>query len=191
MTSETQNAGVGGAQLTLPVGVRDHALGDERAPVTLVEYGDFECPQCMQAFPIVQRIREAFSERLRFVYRHFPLTNVHLHAQRAAEASEWAAGKSAFWQMHDGLYTNAGRLADADVLALATRLGLGAASLHDAWAAHSFISRVKEDFLSGIRSGVAGTPTFFINGARHEEAWDFETLSRTIEQAEAVPSAAV
>jgi len=185
VTPESKSAGLGGPQLMLAVGERDHVRGAESAGVTVVEYGDFECPQCTQAFPIVQSIGEAFGDRLRFVYRHFPLTNVHAHAQHAAEASEWAATKSAFWQMHDRLYTNAGKLTDADILALAQRLGFDSASLHQAWAAHAFIPRVKQDFLGGIRSGVTGTPTFFINGTRHEEAWDFATLSRAIERAEA------
>lgn len=182
MTSESENAGLGGPRLMLPVGARDHARGDESAPVTLVEYGDFECPQCRQAFPIVQRVGETFGDQLRFVYRHFPLTNVHPHAQRAAEAAEWAASQGAFWPMHDHLFS-AARLDDAVMLALTERLGLVRASLQSAWTLHSFIARVKEDFLSGIRSGVGGTPTFFINGARHEEAWDYETLSRAIESA--------
>ena len=176
---------VSGPQLTVPVGPRDHALGDEHAAVTLVEYGDFECPQCTRAFPIVQQVRVAFGERLRFVYRNFPLTNVHPHAQRAAEAAEWAAGQNAFWQMHDGLYTNGGRLAESDILALAERLGLSSGSLRQAWTAHTFIARIKEDFHSGLRSGVAGTPTFFINGVRHEHGWDREALSQAIERAAA------
>lgn len=189
VTSESKSAGLGGPQLMLAVGERDHVRGAEGAAVTVVEYGDFECPQCAQAFPVMQSICEAFGDRLRFVYRHFPLTNVHAHAQRAAEASEWAAAKSAFWQMHDGLFTNGGKLTDADILALAERLGFDSASLHQAWAAHTFIPRVKEDFLGGIRSGVAGTPTFFINSARHEDAWDFAALSRAIERAEAAQAA--
>jgi protein-disulfide isomerase len=168
--------------LTLPVGPRDHALGEESAPVTLLEYGDFECPQCGQAFPIVQQIRRAFGARLRYVFRHFPLTNAHPHAQHAAECAEWAAGQGAFWPMHDALYGDQAHLADPHLLGRARALGLDPAGLERAWAAHTFIPRIKEDFLSGIRSGVDGTPAFFINGARHEGAWDAGGLTVAIER---------
>src|SRR5262245_23348995 len=92
--------------LTLPVGDRDHALGPASAPLVLVEYGDFECPQCAAAHPIIKQIEDTFGDRLRFVFRHFPLTSSHPHAQRAAEAAEWAATAGKFWEMHDALYAN-------------------------------------------------------------------------------------
>jgi protein-disulfide isomerase len=183
MAGRTDDARELGPQLVLPVGARDHARGDANAKVTLVEYGDFECPQCTLAFPIVQQIVSVFGARLRFVYRHFPNTNVHPHAQHAAEASEWADTRAAFWQMHDGLFNSGGKLADPDILALGGRLGLARATLATAWASHTFVPRVKEDFLSGIRSGVAGTPAFFVNGVLHREGWDFAALSAAIERA--------
>jgi protein-disulfide isomerase len=168
-------------RLTQPVGPRDHTAGPDTAPVTLLEYGDFECPQCGRAYPIVKQLQTLFGAQLRFVFRHFPLTNSHPHAQRAAEAAEWAAAHGAFWPMHDALFTHQKALGDDPILALAPPLGLDPASLRGAWAQHSFIPRVKEDFLSGIASGVVGTPAFFINGVRHREPWDLETLGRALQ----------
>lgn len=174
------------ADLTLPAGARDHASGGGGdAPLTLVEYGDFECPQCAQAFGVIKELQAAFGARLRFVFRHFPLTNVHPHAQRAAETAEWAAASGKFWEMHDALFADRAHLADRDLLARARALGLDAADLERAWATHRYVPRVKEDFLSGLRSGAAGTPTFFINGARHEGAWDAVALTRALEKAAA------
>jgi protein-disulfide isomerase len=169
--------------LTVPVGPRDHVRGPASAAVTLVEYGDFECPQCGAARPIIARIADTFGDRLRFVFRNFPLTNTHPHAQRAAEAAEWASASNAFWPMHEALYAAQTNLSDRRMLELAAELGLAAADLERAWAAHTFIPRVKEDFASGLASGVTGTPSFFINGARHDGGWDELSLSHAIEGA--------
>jgi protein-disulfide isomerase len=169
------------ATLTLPVGSRDHVRGPASAPVTLVEYGDFECPQCGAARPIIERVADTFGDRLQFVFRHFPLTNSHPNAQRAAEAAEWAASLRAFWPMHDALYQAQKNLSERRILELAAGLGLAGAELQRAWAAHTFIPRVKEDFASGLKSGVTGTPSFFINGVRHEGGWDEVALSHAIE----------
>jgi protein-disulfide isomerase len=173
------------ALLTVPVGLRDHVIGSESASVTLVEYGDFECPQCGAAEPIIARIRETFGDRLRFVFRHFPLTNSHPNAQHAAEEAEWAATQGAFWPMHDALYGAQKSLSDRRMVELAAGLGLveAAAALARAWVEHTFIPRVKEDFASGLKSGVTGTPAFFINGVRHEGGWDEIALSHAIEAA--------
>jgi protein-disulfide isomerase len=169
--------------LTVPVGPRDHARGPEQAPVTLVEYGDFECPQCAAAYPIVGRVADTFGDRLRFVFRHFPLTNSHPNAQHAAEEAEWAAAQGAFWPMYDALYGAQQNLSDRRMLELATGLGLAGPELQRAWAAHTFIARVKEDFASGLASGITGTPAFFVNGARHEAGWDELSLAHAIEAA--------
>jgi protein-disulfide isomerase len=169
--------------LTLPVGPRDHVRGPTNAPVTLVEYGDFECPQCGAARPIVARVIDTFGDRLRFVFRHFPLTNAHPNAQHAAEEAEWASAQNAFWPMHEALYAAQNSLSDRRMLELAASLGLPGAELAKAWASHSFIGRVKEDFASGLKSGVTGTPAFFINGVRHEAGWDELALSHAIEAA--------
>ena len=169
--------------LTLPVGPRDHVRGSDSAPVTLVEYGDFECPQCAAARPIVARVADTFGDRLRFVFRHFPLTNAHPNAQHAAEEAEWASALNVFWPMHEALYAAQNSLSDRRMLELAAGLGLSGAELQRAWTAHSFIARVKEDFASGLASGVTGTPSFFINGVRHEAGWDELALSHAIEAA--------
>jgi protein-disulfide isomerase len=169
--------------LTLPVGARDHVRGAASAAVTLVEYGDFECPQCAAAELNVARVVETFGDRLRFVFRHFPLTNSHPNAQHAAEEAEWASAQGAFWPMHDALYGAQTRLSDRRMLDLAAGLGLPGVELERAWAAHTFIARVKEDFSSGLESGVTGTPSFFINGIRHEGGWDELALAHAIEAA--------
>jgi protein-disulfide isomerase len=164
-----------------PVSARDHVRGPESAPVTLVEYGDFECPHCGTAYPIVKELHRRFEDRVRFVFRHFPLTNVHPHAQAAAEASEFAATSGVFWQMHDTLYEQQKQLADGQLLRLVAGLELDEAGLSRALADHTFFPRVKEDFLGGINSGVKGTPAFFINGRRHDG--DAASLGPAIEQA--------
>jgi protein-disulfide isomerase len=171
------------ARLTLPVGARDHVQGPDTAPLTLLEYGDFECPQCGQVYPIVKELQRAFGDRLRFVFRHFPLTNNHPHAQHAAEAAEWAASRGRFWEMHDALFGDQAALSDRHILERATALGLPPAPLETAWVTHTYLARVKEDFRSGIQSGVSGTPAFFINGVRHTGLWDADSLTRALEDA--------
>jgi protein-disulfide isomerase len=170
------------SRLALPVGVRDHVQGPDSALLTLVEYGDFECPQCGLAYPIVKEIQRAFGERLRFVFRHFPLTNNHPHAQRAAEAAEWAASHDMFWEMHDALFADQDSLSDRQILERASALGLPRGSLDTAWSTHVHIARVKEDFRSGIESGVGGTPAFFINGLRYGAVPDADSLARALEE---------
>ena len=169
--------------LTVPVTARDHIKGPESAAVTVVEYGDFECPQCGAAYPIVGRVIDTFGDRLRFVFRHFPLTSSHPNAQHAAEEAEWASAQKAFWPMYDALYAAQKHLSDRRMLDIAAGLGLVGRELEAAWAAHTFIPRVKEDFASGLKSGVTGTPSFFINGVRHEGGWDELSLSHAIEAA--------
>jgi len=154
--------------LVLPVGPRDHIQGPADAPVTLVEYGDFECPHCGAAYPIVKGIQRSMGEDLRFVYRHFPLTRVHEHAEHAAEISEAAAQHGKFWPMHDLLFENQDALEDDDLVGYAGRLGIDPEWAAAALADGQFEPRVREDFSSGVRSGVNGTPTFFINGQRYD-----------------------
>jgi protein-disulfide isomerase len=171
--------------LKLPVGPRDHRRGPDDAQLTLVEYGDFECPQCARAYPIIERLQVSMGDRLRFVFRHFPLTNSHPHAQRAAETAEWAAthGEEAFWRMYHALFEASDKLSDRQLVERAAALGLPSKELEPVWAAHSFIPRVKEQFLGGVDSGVTGTPGFFINGVRHEGSWDEVALTRALETA--------
>jgi protein-disulfide isomerase len=163
-------------RLTPPVGEWDHALGPETAAVTLVEFGDYECPYCGQAHGVVKRLKKRLGDDLRFVFRNFPLTMIHPHAQNAAEAAEAAGAQGKFWAMHDTLYENQDRLDDVHLLHYAAMLGLDLARFKLEMAEHVHAARVREDFLSGVRSGVNGTPSFFINGIRHEGTWDEPTL---------------
>ena len=171
------------SRLSLPVGPRDHVRGAEDAQVTLLQYGDFECPQCAEAFPILVRLQARWESRLRFVFRHFPLTNVHPHAQEASEAAEWAASQGTFWPMHDALYAQRAQLSRRRIVELAAALHLDTSSLEHAWSSHAFLPRVKEDYLSGLASQVTGTPAFFINGARHEGQWDESSLDDALSRA--------
>jgi protein-disulfide isomerase len=166
--------------LTPAIGLQDHVRGSESARVTLLEYGDFQCPQCANAYPIVAELSQSLGAALRFVFRNFPLTNVHPQAQRAAEAAEWAASLGAFWPMYDALYQQRSNLSERRILELAESLGLDPASLAHAWADHTFFARVKQDFMSGLASGVTGTPTFFINGARYEGDWASGSLTQAL-----------
>jgi protein-disulfide isomerase len=170
-------------RLTPPLSDRDHVLGPADAPATLVEYGDYECPYCGMAHPIVASILRQMGDTLRFAYRHFPLTRLHPHAEHAAEMAEAAGDRGKFWPMHNLLFQNQHALEDEDLIAYAARLGI-----HPDWAAfalasHTFAERVREDFMSGVRSGVNGTPTFFINGIRHDGPWDEATLLEALQSA--------
>jgi protein-disulfide isomerase len=171
-------------RLTPPVSERDHSTGDPNAPVTLVEYGDYECPHCGPAYPIVKSIQHRLGRKLRFVFRNFPLAESHPHARHAAEAAEAAAVQGKFWQMHDALFENQDRLEDEDIVALAKRLKLDANAIDAALAEGTYTSRVREDFRSGVRSGVNGTPTFFINGERYDGSWaDEDGFVRALDRA--------
>lgn len=170
-------------RLTLPVSERDHFQGNPNAPLTLVEYGDYECPYCGAAYPVVKQVQQRLENQLRFVFRNFPLTQVHPHAQSAAEAAEAAGGQGKFWQMHDTLYEHQDALDDLDLVQYATDLGLDVARFELDMTAHTYAPRVREDFLSGLRSGVNGTPTFFINGQRYDGSYDFASLLAALEAA--------
>jgi protein-disulfide isomerase len=173
--------------LTPSLGDRDHVLGPADAPVTLVEYGDFECPNCGIAYPIVASILQRIGDSIRFAYRHFPLTQLHPHAQHAAEMAEAAGSRGKFWAMHDMLFQNQDALEDEDLISYAVRLGVHPDWAAQALATHTFAPRVREDFMSGVRSGVNGTPTFFINGVRHDGPWDEPTLLEALQSAATVP----
>jgi protein-disulfide isomerase len=153
---------------TLPVAGRDHIQGPIDAPVALVEYGDYECPYCGTAYPIIKAIQKRLGNRLCFAFRNFPLANSHPHAQHAAEAAEAAGAQGKFWEMHDLLFENQEALDDEDIVQYATALGLDANRLITEVLAGTHTARVREDFRSGARGGVNGTPTLFINGERYE-----------------------
>jgi protein-disulfide isomerase len=167
--------------LKVPVGDKDHIQGDESAPCTLVEYGDYECPHCAAAHPMVQQLKRHFGERLRFVFRNFPLTQIHPDAQSAAETAEFAGNEGKFWEMHDLLFENQENLGDDLYEELAMQLGLDAAKLRQSLDDGTYANHVRADFTSGVRSGVNGTPTFFINGQRHNGPAAFEALVEKIE----------
>jgi protein-disulfide isomerase len=168
------------AMLKTPVTSADHVSGPADAPVTLVEYGDYECPHCGAAQPIVNLVRKQFDRELRFVFRHFPMSTVHPNAESAAETAEFAGANGLFWEMHDALFENQDQLGLPLFLALADALGLPQPALQHALATGTFAPKVRKDFLSGIRSGVNGTPSFFINGRRHDGTYAFEDLVAAI-----------
>jgi protein-disulfide isomerase len=151
--------------------------------VTLVEYGDYECPYCGRAHPIVKEVQERLGDRLRFVFRNFPITTSHPRAEQAAEAAEAAGAQGRFWEMHDLIYESQPRLSDGDLRGYAERVGLDIERFDRELADHAYAERVREDFMSGVRSGVNGTPTFFINGARYDDPYDVETLTAALERA--------
>jgi protein-disulfide isomerase len=174
------------AALTAPVSeTRDHVQGPEDAAGTLVEYGDYECPYCGAAYPIIKEVQAQMGERLRFVFRNFPISTSHPHAEQAAEAAEAAAAQGTFWPMHDLLYENQRRLGDEDLRGYAETLDLDVESFDRELAEHVHAARVREDFMSGVRSGVNGTPTFYVNGVRHDDSYDLETLLAALERAAA------
>ncbi len=166
-----------------PVTEADHSLGPQDAPVTLVEYGDLECQLCGEAHPVVERVRAHFGDRLRFVFRHFPIPSAHPHAQLAAEASEAAAAQGAFWPLFHKLYENQQHLERADLDSYAGELGLDLAAFDAALADGRYSQPIKDGFRAGLRAGVNGTPTFFINGQHYAGERDFAAMTAAIEQA--------
>jgi protein-disulfide isomerase len=161
----------------------DHVLGNADAEYTLVEYGDYECPHCAAAQGVVERVREHFGSRLRFVFRNFPLTQIHVNAESAAEAAEFAATQGKFWEMHDLLFDNQEQLGEELYEELARDLALEPVELRQALEESTFIQRIRLDFSGGVRSGVNGTPTFFVNGQRHNGPANFEALVESINAA--------
>jgi protein-disulfide isomerase len=172
------------AHLKLPVDPeRDHIQGPDTAAVTLLEYGDYECSYCGQAYSIVKHAQQRLGPRLRFVFRNFPLTEIHPHAAHAALAAEAAGALGKFWEMHDALYEHQRSLGDHHLRELAVSIGLDGDAVLEAVQQETFAERVREDFMSGVRSDVNGTPTFYINGFRHDGSWDEEALLAALEAA--------
>jgi len=163
-------------RLTEPVSDRDHSKGPNDSPVTLVEYGDYECPYCGQAENSVHEIQERTGDAVRLVFRHFPNRTVHPHAKLAAEAAEAAGEQGKFWEMHDMLFQHQDHLEEYDVLDYARELDLDVEQFRTELDQHTHSKKINEDFRSGIKSGVQGTPTWFINGTRYDGAWDPESL---------------
>jgi len=164
------------ADLVVPVSAHDHIRGPANAPLTLVQYADFQCPHCAAAYPEVAAIANELSDSLRLVLRHFPLSQVHPQAQRAAEAAEAAAGHGRFWEMASLLYENQEELDDHSLGRYARKAGLDLKRFRKELTSGVHAARVRADYLGGIRSGVNGTPTFFINGKRYEGTFKSEAL---------------
>ncbi len=169
------------ATLTQPVSPRDHAEGPAGAPVILVEYGDYQCPYCGAAYPVVKRLQKTLGKKLRFVFRNFPLTEAHPYALIAAEAAEAAALQGKFWEMHDLLFERQTFLDPDNIPLWAERIGLNLEQLGNDIGQGVPGKRIKEDRQSGIRSGVNGTPTFFINGTRYDGTPDYDSLLTAME----------
>ena len=155
-------------KLTIPVGSRDHIQGLIDAPISLLEFGDYECPACGQAYRVVKAVQQSLGNSLCFAFRNFPLTTIHPHAEHAAEAAEAAAAQGNFWEMHDLLFENQNALEDEDLAKNALILHLDIPLFITQLASGAFLERVKEDVASGLKSGVNGTPTFFINGKLYD-----------------------
>ena len=177
------------SKLIVPVRRQDHVRGAMTTPLTLVQYGDFECPYCGQAYPIVQAIEEELGSQLCFVFRHLPLASIHPHAEAAALAAEAAGAQGKFWEMHDILNENQRAQEDDDMLDYAQALALETTEFEEAMRTAKYLPHVKEDFMGGVRSGVNGTPTFFINGERHEGSYEYPVLLRALKEAAALKSA--
>jgi protein-disulfide isomerase len=169
--------------LKVQVSPEDHGQGDPDAKCTLVEYGDYECPHCGRAYPIVKRLQKHFGKRLFFVFRNFPLGQMHPHAESAAETAEFTGAEGKFWEMHDLLFENQDRLGNALLRELTAELSLDPAELLQALEERKYLARVRADFSGGVRSGVNGTPTFFINGQRNDGPFDYLDLVEVIERA--------
>jgi protein-disulfide isomerase len=170
-------------ELSVPVSERDHIRGSASAPVTLVEYGDYQCPHCGSAYESIRAVLNEMGERVRFVYRNFPIITMHPHALRAAEAAEAGGDQSKFWEMHDLLFENQ-NLDDNELLNDAHRLRLDLNRFDTDLRKHRFMSRIEEDFRGGIRSGVSGTPAFFLNGIRYIGEYDERPLAEAIYEAQ-------
>ncbi|WP_419804981.1 DsbA family protein [Terriglobus sp.] len=172
------------ADLKVPVGSDDHCAGEDDAAVTLVEYGDYQCPDCGVAYPVVKQLQKHFGDKLRFVYRNFPLP-MHEFAEAAAETAEFAGSKGKFWEMHDALFEHQDEFSETFFGDLAEQVGLKPAALEKALEEETFTDKIEDDINSGEQSKVHGTPTFFVNEKRHGGDYDFDTLKHAVEQAAA------
>ena len=169
-------------KLTEPQPQRDHIQGPHDAPIQMLEYGDYECPYCGAAHGVVKDLQQELGDRLCFAFRNFPLANAHPHAQLAAEAAEAAGAQGKFWEVHDMIFENQEALEPEDLAQYAAIVGIDVPRLVNELQAGVHAPRVREDFLAGVRAGVNGTPTFFINGERFDGVPDFESLLAALTQ---------
>ena len=170
-------------ELTQPVVATDHTLGPDHAPVTVVEYGDFECPNCKQAAPALKLLLERFAGRVQVAWRHFPLEEVHPHALGAAQAAEAAAGQGKFWEMHDLLFANPDHLKANHLQAYAERLQLDLARYTAEMDDQVYLQRIREHMEGARHSGVRGTPAFFVNGRIQDVSFGMRSLFDAVESA--------
>ncbi len=169
------------SHLLLPIRPEDHVLGQADAPYTLVEYGDYECPDCGRLNLILHDLQKEMGPRLRIVYRHYPLSGIHKHAQQAAEAAEAAGAQGRYWEMHSLLFEHQGDLETRDLVRYAEQLGLDVDRFKRELKRGVYAERVRADFRAGVQNGVAGTPGLFVNGTRHSGTWDIESLRRDLQ----------
>ena len=174
--------------LSIPVSAQDHSAGPANAPVTLVEYGDYQCPYCGEAYPVLKAMQQAMGNKLRFVFRNFPISEIHPHALHAAQFAEAAAAIGKFWVAHDMLYEHQEALDDRDLVAYGSIIGLDAAKLREAFDGR-FDEKIEADFMGGVHSGVNGTPSLFINGLRYDGERDVDSLVAALEHAANAKSA--
>jgi protein-disulfide isomerase len=168
------------AMLKTPPNERDHRRGDPNAPVVLVEYGDYQCPYCAAAEPVVDALLQNLGTEVQAIFRHFPLSQVHPMAETAAQAAEFAGMHAEFWTMHKGLFANQHQLSPAVIFTIAAGLELPLAELKKALEAGTYAGKVRQDFIGGVKSGVNGTPCFFVNGVRHDGGHTFEALAAAV-----------
>lgn len=171
------------SKLVVPASARDHIRGPHDAPITLVVYGDYECPYTNEAYYVLRQIFADAPQRVRFAFRNFPLTQIHPHSLPAALAAEAADQQGVFWQMYDLLFEHSDQLTPEYLVAYGQLLGLDLERFIADMTSDETAERVREDFMSGIRSGVNGTPTFFLNGRRYDDSYDYETLMDAIQRA--------
>lgn len=167
--------------LKTPINKCDHIRGPAHAGISLVEYGDYQCPFCASACAVVDQLEPYFEGQMRFVFRQFPLTEVHPYAEVAAESAEFAGAAGVFWEMHEALFRNQAILSVPTIMLIAEKLRLSETMMRHSLETGQFRSKVRNDFMGGVRSGVNGTPTFFINGVRHEGPFDFASLASAIQ----------
>jgi len=168
------------SRLRPPLGPEDHRRGERGAPAQLLEFGDFECPFCGEAYPIVEALKRTLGDRLCLAFRNFPIDAAHPHASLAAEAAEAAAAQGKFWEMHGMLYTHQDALERPDLEQYAARIGLDPGRFARDLGQHSFAAKVRQHLHSGALSGVNGTPAFYVNGQRHDGPWDYESLFQAL-----------
>lgn len=174
--------GVEPERLTVPVSKHDHIRGRIDAPMTLVEYGDYECPYCSAACPLTEALIDTLGDDLCFTYRHFPMVTMHPHAGRAAEAAEAAGAQKRFWEMHAMLFQNQDALEDEDLVRYAASLQLSMKRFTEDLSTNAYAGKVRDNFRSGIQSGVNGTPSFFVNGVRYDGPRDLESMIAALNQ---------